>query len=262
MTEVRPLNEEGDRQDERDSQLSAMFDGELSAAECELLARRLTRDDALRAQWSRYSKIGAALRAERGVKLHDRVALRVQAQIAQEASYDDSTAGEANVARAAALATAAKSAGTASDRWMRFARPMLGAGIAAGVAVMSIVWMQGSSEETLLASNPVPDTVTLAPETVGTTVALERAPVEAAAPVISNGEPERYSTPAPSSQANLAPNARLANYVVAHSEYSGPLSRRMALLGLVASEGAADAAPSATDSAPAAAGQGAQDDAR
>jgi sigma-E factor negative regulatory protein RseA len=263
MTEVRPLNEEGDRQDERDSQLSAMFDGELSAAECELLARRLTRDDALRAQWSRYSKIGAALRAERGVKLHDRVALRVQVQITQEVSYDDSIAGEATVARAAALVPAAKSAGTASDRWMRFARPMLGAGIAAGVAVMSIVWMQGSpTEETLLASNPVPDTVTLAPETVGTTVALERAPVEAVAPVISNGEPERYSTPAPSSQANLAPNARLANYVVAHSEYSGPLSRRMALLGLVASEGAADAAPSAADPAPAAAGQGAQDDAR
>ncbi len=258
MTEVRPLNEEGDRQDERDSQLSAMFDGELSAAECELLARRLTRDDALRAQWSRYSKIGAALRAERGVKLHDRVALRVQVQVTQEVSYDDSTAGEPNVARAASVTPALKS--SVSPRWMRFARPMLGAGIAAGVAVMSIVWMQGNSEETLLASNPVPDTVTLAPETIGTTVALERAPVEAALPVISNGEPERYSTPAPSSQANLAPNARLANYVVAHSEYSGPLSRRMALLGLVASEGAADAAPSANDSA--AAGQRTQADAR
>jgi hypothetical protein len=53
---------------------------------------------------------------------------------------------------------------------------------------------------------------------------------------VSNGEPERYSTPAPSSQTSLAPQARLANYVVAHSEYSGPLSRRMALLGLVATE--------------------------
>ena len=46
-----------------------MFDGELPGAECELLARRLTRDEALRAQWSRYSMIGAALRAERGVAL-------------------------------------------------------------------------------------------------------------------------------------------------------------------------------------------------
>ena len=49
-------------------------------AECELLARRLTRDEALRAQWSRYSMIGAALRAERGVALHDRVAWRVQSR--------------------------------------------------------------------------------------------------------------------------------------------------------------------------------------
>ena len=86
-----------DRQNERDSQLSAMFDGELSAAECELLARRLTRDDALRAQWSRYSMIGAALRAERGVKLHDRIAVRVQAQITQEASYGDSTTGDSAI---------------------------------------------------------------------------------------------------------------------------------------------------------------------
>ena len=63
-----------------------MFDGELPAAECELLARRLTRDEVLRSQWSRYSLIGAALRAERGVTLHDRVAWRVQSQVAQEAS--------------------------------------------------------------------------------------------------------------------------------------------------------------------------------
>ena len=82
------MNEE--RQNERDSQISAMFDGELSAAECELLARRLSRDEALRAQWSRYSMIGAALRAERGVKLDDRVARKVLAQVVQEDTYGDS----------------------------------------------------------------------------------------------------------------------------------------------------------------------------
>ena len=57
----------GEREIERDSQLSAMFDGELSAGECELIARRLSRDEALRSQWSRFSMIGAAIRAERGV---------------------------------------------------------------------------------------------------------------------------------------------------------------------------------------------------
>src|SRR3954471_19733116 len=94
MSDERPPKHAGDRQGERDSQLSAMFDGELSAAECELLARRLAKDEALRGQWSRYSLIGAALRAERGVKLHDRVAVRVQAQISQEVSYGDSTAAD------------------------------------------------------------------------------------------------------------------------------------------------------------------------
>src|SRR6187399_1330274 len=99
------------RHNERDSQLSAMFDGELSAAECELLARRLTRDDALRAQWSRYSMIGAALRAERGVKLHDRIAVRVQAQITQEASYGDSTAGDSALAVRPTVAASAVGGG-------------------------------------------------------------------------------------------------------------------------------------------------------
>ena len=49
-----------------------------------------------------------------------------------------------------------------------------------------------------------------------------------------------YSTPAPSSQTSIAPPARFANYVVAHSEYSGPLARRMALLGIVGTEAQAE----------------------
>src|SRR4051812_2103224 len=106
MTEARPPNDGGDRQGERDSQLSAMLDGELSAAECELLARRLAKDEALRGQWSRYSLIGTALRAERGVKLHDRIAVRVQAQISQEVSYGDSTAGDSAVMARAGAASA------------------------------------------------------------------------------------------------------------------------------------------------------------
>ena len=50
--------------DERESQLSAMFDGELPETECELLARRLSRDAALKQQWARYSLIGAVIRDE------------------------------------------------------------------------------------------------------------------------------------------------------------------------------------------------------
>ena len=50
--------------DELESQLSAMFDGELPAAECELLARRIDREENLRACWARYALIGAAMRSE------------------------------------------------------------------------------------------------------------------------------------------------------------------------------------------------------
>src|SRR5215831_7209043 len=136
MNEERPSSERPsfERSGERDSQLSAMFDGELPAAECELLARRLVRDEALRAQWTRYSLIGAAVRAERGVALHDRVARRVQSTIAQEAAYGDSTAVDAAAVNASrASAPRSTPASGVGGQWMRFARPVFGAGIAAGV---------------------------------------------------------------------------------------------------------------------------------
>src|SRR5581483_10387301 len=41
-----------------------MFDGELPAAECELLSRRIDRDERLRARWARYVLIGASMRYE------------------------------------------------------------------------------------------------------------------------------------------------------------------------------------------------------
>jgi negative regulator of sigma E activity len=228
--------------DERDSQLSAMFDGELPGAECELLARRLSRDEALRAQWSRYSMIGAAIRAERGVALDDRLALRVRSAILQEVTYGESGGEAVAGVRVAAAATRSVSSAASAERWARFARPVFGAGIAASVAVMSLVWMRGQEDpQGLLAAAPAAETISMAPDSIGALSAANDAP--AAAPsfteaLATNGEPERYSTPAPSAQGTFAPPARLASYVVAHSEYSGPLSRRMALLGLVAGEGA------------------------
>src|SRR5580658_1862063 len=70
--------------EERDSQLSAMFDGELPATECELLSRRLGRDELLRARWSRYAAIGAVLRADPTVVVHGNLARRVSAAVAAE----------------------------------------------------------------------------------------------------------------------------------------------------------------------------------
>jgi len=231
------MNEE--RQNERDSQLSAMFDGELPAAECELLARRLVRDEMLRSQWSRYALIGAALRRERGVKLDDRVALRVQAQIAQEATYGDATASDAG--RAFAMPEVVGQV-SVRDRWLRMARPVIGADIAAGVGAMSILWLRTQeSPEALMANAPASQASIVTPQPVNS-VAVNTAPRTAPVVQITSGnrEPERYTTPAFSPRTSIAPSARLANYVVAHSEYSGPLSRRLALLGLVASDAPAD----------------------
>jgi hypothetical protein len=118
----------------------------------------------------------------------------------------------------------------------------MGAGIAAGVAALSILWLrtQDRPDAALMASNSAPPAavkVIAAPQPNGTPVALNAKP--AAGP--RSHEPGAYTTPAPSSQTNMAPPARLANYVVAHSEYSGPLSRRLALLGVVGNEGASEA---------------------
>ena len=70
--------------EELDSQLSAMFDNELPAAECELLARRLSRDEDLKARWGRYAAIGATIRAEGGVRLNSELAIRVNTVITAE----------------------------------------------------------------------------------------------------------------------------------------------------------------------------------
>ena len=238
MTEgQRPAPELTHASSERDTQLSAMFDGELSAAECELLARRLARDEALRAQWSRFALIGAALRAERGVKLHDRVAERVQATLAQEPTYGDSSTADGATARPAAATGASR--GSAYEGWQRFARPLVGASIAAGVAAVSIVWLRNQGPDpALVADAPAPASIVLQPEAAPPMQApsIQVAAATDPAPV-SNGEPERYTTPVPNGQTSIAPPARFANYVVAHSEVSGPLARRMALLGIVGAEG-------------------------
>lgn len=249
QTENRPEN----RQVERDSQLSAMFDDELPVGECELLARRLSRDEALRAQWSRYSMMGAALRAERGVALHDRVAWRVQSAVAQEATY-----GEGISADAARTSAPLPGSATASrQRWLRFAYPLAGTSIAAGVAAMSIFWLGGGLQDpnqaldgAALASTTSPTSIVLTPDSGDTTTVAINTGQASRDQGSGNGEPNVYSTPAPSSSTNMAPPARLANYVVAHSEYSGPLTRRMALLGIVGAEGG-EGVSAAPDAAPA-----------
>ena len=114
--------------EELDSQLSAMFDNELPAAECELLARRLSRDTDLKSRWGRYAVIGAVIRAERGVTLDGPVAG------ARER-------GPVERARAVGAMRRDRAVGCQYHWW----QPLAGAGLAAGVAAVSIFWLRSQA---------------------------------------------------------------------------------------------------------------------
>ncbi len=178
--------------EELDSQLSAMFDDELPAAECELLARRLSRDETLKVRWGRYALMGAVIRAERGVVLQSAVAGRVSAALLREpqlASGADSAPDEGFRSPAA---------------WLRV---MSGAGLAAAVAAVSILWLRWH------ALGPI-----VVPQQMAS-VSVQRAARSAGAAV--NG----FMVPAASTQAqSLMPPTELADYVVAHSAYAWPFS--------------------------------------
>jgi sigma-E factor negative regulatory protein RseA len=199
--------------EELDSQLSAMFDDELPEAECQLLARRLSRDDLLKARWRRYAVIGAAVRSEHGVRLETNLAARVSAAISAEPSL-------------AGAAVAGKRVGAGGGfRWWQ---PVAGGAIAAGVAALSVLWIRAQSpvgSDELVARNS-------APTTIASPTALANGPPSTAD---SNGT--TYVVPnAVVRRTALVPQAELANFVVAHSEFSTPMNRRNLLSALVASE--------------------------
>lgn len=201
---------------ERESQLSAMFDGELPAAECELLSRRLARDEQLRGRWSHYALIGAAMRSEPVAAVSRDFAWRVSAAL-------DTDAGTQPV-RAA----------TPSTR--RVWRSMAAGGVlAAGVAGVAVFMLRNSlqvQEEALVAFVPSLQHLEFAETVI--------APVPGAE---ASNEPASYVVPPVSVGSELALPAALANYVVAHSEYSSPLVRRNLISALVGSETAESLPP-------------------
>ena len=191
--------------EELDSQLSAMFDDELAPEQCELLARRLSRDEQLKSRWGRYAVIGAAIRSERGVSLNPPLAGRVSAVILTEPALSGSAA--AHGVRRAAL------------RWWQ---PIAGAAMAAGVAAVSVLWLR--------AQGPLSGATLSAQRTAQTTA---RATADAIAP----GQGVSYVVPrAPAARAVLVPSTTLANYVVAHSMVSSPVARRNLLSAFMTSE--------------------------
>lgn len=197
--------------EELDSQLSAMFDDELADGECELLARRLSRDEQLKARWGRYAVIGAAIRAERGVRLNTRIAGRVRVVMNSEPAL-----GAPQVVRRAVV-----------PRWWR---PVAGIAVAASVATVSILWLRAQEPAQLAA------------------VTAPRTPLTAVVPASNPaGRPARlpsYTTPpAQRGTQAMVPATELANYVVAHSMFSQPVARGNLLSSFMTNEAPAVASP-------------------
>ena len=172
--------------DQINDQISAFIDNELSADESALLVRRFERDTEARARAMRYTLIGASLRGEL-LEPHPSV---LRQRLA-----------------AALSGTTAPSVPKARERWSdRWARPLLGVGIAAAVAVVAIGTLRSLSEVA-----PAPDDRTarnpVAPQ------ALDPVPV----PI--------YVVPQDTVESGTGAPIRLTNYLMHHGEFASGLSR-------------------------------------
>lgn len=211
--------------EELDSQLSAMFDNELPDAECELLARRLSRDMDLKARWGRYAVIGAVIRAERGVTLDGTMAGRVSAALSSEPALSDAGGAQA------------------SGRGLRYRwwQPLAGVGLAASVAAVSILWLR---------SQALPGGAhVLAPAMVaGTATFTAPAAARSALQNASITTPDSFVVPPVQQRpVMVVPATELADYVVAHSAYSWPVSRGNLLSALMVSEPGTSSTPVRSD---------------
>jgi negative regulator of sigma E activity len=196
--------------EELDSQLSAMFDDELAPGECELMARRLSRDEQLKARWGRYAVVGAVIRAERGVRLNAPLAGRVSAVLLAEPALT-----------AQSVPSVPQRAG------LRWWQPVAATALAAGIAAVCVMWLHtqapgyGASLTAQLSTAPI----------------SRDSPVIPASVALSAGQPDSYTVPrVPKTLPNVVPSTELANYVVAHSMFSPPVARRNLLSAFMTSE--------------------------
>jgi negative regulator of sigma E activity len=172
--------------DQINDQISAFIDNELSADESALLVRRFERDNDARARAMRYTLIGASLRGEL-LEPHPSV---LRQRISSALS-------------GATVPAALKPRDRWTDRW---ARPMLGVGIAATVAVVAIGTLRSLNEAAIA---PIPTNA------VGAFPLQVSDSVRAPAYVVPQGT-ELSRTGAP---------IRLTNYLMHHGEFASGLTR-------------------------------------
>lgn len=179
---------------EQNSQLSALFDGELPAQQAQMVIRRALKDPATRTTWERYALIGACLRSE-PISAGTSVADRVQARLAGERELDV-TPLDLNVTPLPAGAQRAPAPRAA--RFPMLGRGALGGAIAAGVALVAIVVVRN-----------------VAPTSADTGVLVAQAGAADVQAVAEVG----YTTPGENSPAQRRMvDASLGYYLVAHSE--------------------------------------------
>jgi sigma-E factor negative regulatory protein RseA len=190
-----------------------MFDGELPAAECELLSRRLARDEQLRATWSRYAVIGAVLRAEPLAAVRPDFSRRVSAALVSAPAAP----GVRRLFRGAAL----------------------GSVIAAGVAGVAIMMLRNElpvQEQVLAAASPKAVRVASPAGFMATVNSGVNQRISDS--LVGNPSHEMFSYVVPplGTQNSGAVPAALADYVVAHSEEPSSLARGSLLSVLVGSQ--------------------------
>jgi len=217
-------------QEQVESQLSAMFDGELPAAECELLSRRIDRDENLRARWSRYALIGAAMRSEPVATARHGFASRVSAALEDS---DGSVAAKSvrkrtmwNTALAASMVAAVAGVSIST---LRYSTPNVAISVGAGATARALPAMGISAPSAVVSISAGKVSAT------ADTSALRPASIR----VVRNnggGEPLSYVTPTNSVTSGVGLRTELADFIVAHSEYSTPLMRRNVLSELVSSD--------------------------
>lgn len=207
--------------EELDSQLSAMFDNELPAAECELMARRLSRDEELKARWGRYAAIGATIRAEGGARLNADLARRVSTAISTEPVSVEEPVRQPPKA--------------GPFRWWA---PVASVGLAASVAAAAILWVRYESPQD-------GQIVAQGSSSGGQGIRSTAQPLAVSNP--QSGSGFSYVVPKTVARRSIVPSTQLANYVVAHSEFSSPVNRRNLLSALMASEAGAAGTQSGPD---------------
>ncbi|MBS0400611.1 MAG: sigma-E factor negative regulatory protein [Proteobacteria bacterium] len=207
-------------------QISAFLDGELPDSETELLLKRLSRDEELRAVFGRFAFAGDVLR-QPGCTLRSRSLVSVvNRRIDGEPQAMPHGMGVALV-----------------RRWWR---PVVGAAVAASVAVVAVVSVERHSSVPL-----APLTAARVPMAAPHPSGPAPMPLLASVPASRAGgahEALSYTVPVVSGE-HLAvlPPTRLTGYVLAHSKYSSLLGQRNVLSGLMADQPEQNALPEPGD---------------